>query len=645
MKYRAEIDGLRAIAVLAVIFYHAGYASFSGGYVGVDVFFVISGYLITSIIFLEINKGSFSLVNFYERRARRILPALYFVMLVCIPFSWEMFYPNDMQDFSKSLVAVSLFSSNILFWKESGYFDIAAELKPLLHTWSLAIEEQYYIVFPLVTLILWKRGIKFFLSILSIFTISSFLLALFLVNKSPVAAFYLLPTRAWEIAIGAITFIIGNQITSFSRLVVRETLSIIGLTLIIVAVFTFDKQVPFPSFYTLVPVLGSALLIFFTNADTFIGKFLGSKILVKIGILSYSAYLWHQPLFSFAKQAHLESLYLNPFLILITFIVAFFSWKFIEQPFRNTNKINSKVFFRLSLFVGFVLVFFGMLGVYTNGFAKQRFSDLELKKLSSFERSHLDPCQFEDCGLINAKESDWLLLGDSNAYHFSVPLKEVIELKGDKLFMLSKAGCAPVLGYIRKDYSDFQNKECSTHYQKVRNYLLDPNSPDNIIISAAWGLYVYGSTYSFTGFFERFSRSELFPVNDLEANNLKRIDSVIRAFKNEIIFYHSLGKKIYLIYPIPFLRKELTSNRRLNDRIETIDFDLFKNKNLQIINMFDDLAKTTNIVVFRPDEIICAEAKNRVCRSSINGWSLYGDRTHLSDYGARIVFKDFFSKL
>ena len=168
MKYRAEIDGLRALAVLPVILFHAGFDWFSGGFVGVDVFFVISGYLITTIIINELGEGKFSVVNFYERRARRILPALFFMMLVCLPFAYLWLGPGELKSFGQSLIAVSTFSSNILFWLETGYFDSAAELKPLLHTWSLAVEEQFYILFPLLLMLTWRLGTKWVLILLSL---------------------------------------------------------------------------------------------------------------------------------------------------------------------------------------------------------------------------------------------------------------------------------------------------------------------------------------------------------------------------------------------------------------------------------------------------------------------------------------------
>jgi peptidoglycan/LPS O-acetylase OafA/YrhL len=202
MKYRAEIDGLRALAVLPVILFHAGFELFSGGFVGVDVFFVISGYLITTIIISEMAEGKFSIVNFYERRARRILPALFFVMLMCLPFAWMWLTPNDLKDFGQSLVAVSTFSSNILFWRESGYFDTAAELKPLLHTWSLAVEEQYYILFPIFLMFTWRLGLKWILILLSMVFLVSLGIAQWGAYNSPSAAFFLLPARGWELLVG-----------------------------------------------------------------------------------------------------------------------------------------------------------------------------------------------------------------------------------------------------------------------------------------------------------------------------------------------------------------------------------------------------------------------------------------------------------
>lgn len=204
IKYRREIDGLRAVAVLPVLMFHAGFSTFQGGYVGVDIFFVISGYLITSILLDHLDNGTFTLVGFYERRARRILPALFFVMLCSLPFAWFLLLPKAFIDFGQSIAAVSIFSSNVLFWAESGYFEAASELKPLLHTWSLGVEEQYYLVFPLFLMVVWRYARKHLLRVLILLAILSLAIAQWGVFYKPEAAFFLLPMRGWELAIGAI---------------------------------------------------------------------------------------------------------------------------------------------------------------------------------------------------------------------------------------------------------------------------------------------------------------------------------------------------------------------------------------------------------------------------------------------------------
>jgi peptidoglycan/LPS O-acetylase OafA/YrhL len=257
--YRQEIDGLRALAVVSVILFHAGFEAFSGGFVGVDVFFVISGYLITSIILTQKAAGTFSLLNFYERRARRILPALFVVMAACIPFAWLWLLPNDMKDFSQSLVAVSVFASNILFWRESGYFDTAAELKPLLHTWSLAVEEQYYVLFPLFLLVMWRFAKRWTMPTLAVIAAGSFALAQWGANNKPSAAFFLLPARGWEIAIGAlVAFYFARYPKQQLQRSVQEAGGVVGLLMIVYAILTYSKSTPFPSAYALAPVLGTA---------------------------------------------------------------------------------------------------------------------------------------------------------------------------------------------------------------------------------------------------------------------------------------------------------------------------------------------------------------------------------------------------
>ena len=363
MQYRAEIDGLRALAVLPVILFHAGFEWFSGGFVGVDVFFVISGYLITTIIISEMAEGKFSIVNFYERRARRILPALFFVMAACLPFAWLWLTPGNLKDFGQSLVAVSTFSSNILFWLESGYFDTAAELKPLLHTWSLAVEEQYYIFFPIFLMLTWRLGIKWILILLSIIFFISLGIAQWGAYKSPKAAFFLLPTRGWELLIGVFTAFYLKYNTHLKSHILNQALSLLGFCLIVYSIIAFDKTTPFPSLYALVPTIGTGLLILCAVPKTFIHKILSLKFIVGIGLVSYSAYLWHQPLLAFARNRLLgdASDLILIALCITSLVMAWFSWKFVEGPFRSRTYFSRNLVFRFSILGIFI---FSLIGSY-----------------------------------------------------------------------------------------------------------------------------------------------------------------------------------------------------------------------------------------------------------------------------------------
>lgn len=351
MKYRREIDGLRAIAVLPVIFFHAGFSAFAGGFVGVDIFFVISGYLITTIIINEIEEKRYSTVQFYERRARRILPALFFVMFLTVPLAWLWLLPHEMRDFAQSLIGVTTFSSNILFWKETGYFETSAETKPLLHTWSLAVEEQFYILFPPLLAAVWKLGGRWAAITISALFCVSLGVAEIGSAKAPAAAFYLLPARIWELLIGTFAAIaIRNRSASIPQKSTAEIGSMIGMTLIAGSIFLFDKSTPFPSAYALLPTVGALLVILFTNPNTLVGKILGHRVLVGIGLISYSAYLWHQPIFAFARIAPTQKVGQPTFaaLSLLTFVLAYFSWKFIESPFRNKKQTSPKAVLFLS---------------------------------------------------------------------------------------------------------------------------------------------------------------------------------------------------------------------------------------------------------------------------------------------------------
>ncbi|MCH8685927.1 acyltransferase family protein [Pedomonas mirosovicensis] len=344
MHYRPEIDGLRAVAVIPVILFHAGLSLFSGGFAGVDVFFVISGYLITSIIINELEEGRFSIVRFYERRARRILPALFVVMLCCIPFAAAWMLPWQFKDFAQSLIAVTLFSSNILFWREDDYFATAAEEKPLLHTWSLAVEEQYYLLFPLLLALLWRFGRRPVFGVIALLAGASLLLSEYGSRHWGSANFYLAHTRAWELLIGSIcAFLQFRQPQRRSN-----GLSALGLGLILFAIFRYDETTPFPSVYALAPTLGTALVILYGAGGTWAGRLLATRPFVGIGLISYSAYLWHQPLLAFARIYSLKTPPIEMMLALsaASLVLAYLSWKYVETPFRNRRAFSRGAIFR-----------------------------------------------------------------------------------------------------------------------------------------------------------------------------------------------------------------------------------------------------------------------------------------------------------
>lgn len=369
MRHRYEIDGLRAIAVIPVVLFHAGFSGFSGGYIGVDVFFVISGYLITGIIINELNSNTFSIRDFYERRARRILPALFFVTLCCIPFGWLWMLPAQFKDFSQTIFAVSVFSSNILFAFKHRYFsETAVDEKPLLHTWSLGVEEQFYVLFPILLMLLWRFARNRTLLVIAVIAVISLLASEWGWRHAPYANFYLLTSRAWELLAGSIcAFVLFGQPQKRNNL-----LSALGLALIAASIFVFDRETPFPSVFTLVPVVGTCLIILYGSEGTYVSRLLSMRAFVGIGLISYSAYLWHQPLFAFARIKSLfpPEQWLMALLSGVTFILAYGSWRFVETPFRRKGYVffgTTKQVFAGAVVVTSGLMVFGLYGQLTNG--------------------------------------------------------------------------------------------------------------------------------------------------------------------------------------------------------------------------------------------------------------------------------------
>jgi peptidoglycan/LPS O-acetylase OafA/YrhL len=423
LSYRPEIDGLRALAVIPVIFFHAGFSFFSGGYVGVDVFFVISGYLITTIILGEINSGTFSIVGFYQRRARRILPALFLVLIICLPLAWFLMVPIEMKAFSDSLIAVCVYVSNLWFWKTANYFDTAAHLKPLLHTWSLSVEEQFYIFFPFLLLLLCKLNKRALFFALFAIAFISIVLADWLSIHKAAAAFYLLPTRMWELLLGALSaiYLMQSPASKLNRLV-RDFGGFLGVILLLYAIFLFDGQTRTPSYFTLIPTLGAVCIILFASADSFFGKILGHRFLVGIGLLSYSLYLWHQPIFAFARLSGFLDMQQERVLLLmaIVFLMAYLSWRYIELPFRDNQRVGGKIIIKLFIVVSLALILFGLVGHFSNGFLyRYAPEDRALASLDSYQEGLYVSKRFDEKLLAPFNSLDnrrkILIIGDSYA--------------------------------------------------------------------------------------------------------------------------------------------------------------------------------------------------------------------------------------
>ena len=397
MTYRSEIDGLRAIAVLPVIFFHAGLSGFQGGYVGVDVFFVISGYLITSILIKDIDKGRFSLVHFYERRARRILPALYLTCFITIITCYFLMAPWELKLLSESLIYVVFFLSNIFFYSNADtaqYFSPQIELFPLIHTWSLAVEEQFYILFPILLFVLYRINKKIVIPGLIIIATFSLLFTQFggnltktppffesdfkLLSQPFLASFYMPFGRIWELLIGSLAAFISRE--NFSR-GTSEFMSFLGIILILISISSYDGSLTYPSAFTLVPVIGTFLLIIYSSPKTLIGSILSMKYLVKAGLISYSLYLLHQPIFVFARLALEREIHLIEYLIIITIAIflAYFSWAYIEKPCRDKKKMSRRAIFSFSFLGMFFLFLIGLVVFKTDGFKDSYISNYEVK--------------------------------------------------------------------------------------------------------------------------------------------------------------------------------------------------------------------------------------------------------------------------
>ena len=631
MEYRREIDGLRGLAVISVIFFHAGFQSFSGGFIGVDVFFVISGYLITSIIANEIESGSFSFSSFYERRVRRIIPALFFVIASCLPFAWFWLMPDDLKNFSQSLIGVTTFLANIFFWKTTDYFDTATDLKPLIHTWSLAVEEQYYFIFPILLIFIWRFDkIKIFL-LLSTIALLSLTYTEYIIERNPETAFYLLPSRAWELLAGSIVALLLKYKNQwFMKNNGSEIGSLLGLIFIIYSIIVFNNKTPFPGVYALFPTIGACLIILFARPSTFIGNLLSHRLFVGIGLISYSAYLWHQPLFSFYRHINTETpeKIILGILSLATLFLAFFTWKFIEIPFRNRKKFNRKSIYIFFTFGTLIFILLGLTGSATKGFLNYKLTTAQRVQLQTASSSPMrDKCHTGGADYLRAPDAceyfkgdtTVAVFGDSHTVELAYALAKKIEPENMKVKHFSFSACVPSFG----EHYQGKLKSCSDWTNETVQYIAKNQEIKFVVVSYRIHAALFGD--------HKDSYPEL-PESVNEDERLMRWNSYVNTLK----YLSDHGKNVILILQAPELPKSII---RMVANVKESKLDLpgvgynWWNKRTEYVQKnLNQLP--TDIVIIDPSVDFCDANQ---CYAVKNNISLYFDDDHMSVKGADII--------
>jgi peptidoglycan/LPS O-acetylase OafA/YrhL len=638
MQYRREVDGLRALAVLPVVLFHAGFDLFRGGFVGVDIFFVISGYLITSILIAEASTNAYSLINFYERRARRILPALFLVMLACLPFAWAWMVPQELKGFSQSLAAVCAFSSNIYFWKYSGYFESASELKPLLHTWSLAVEEQFYVFFPVLIALIWRFGRRWVWAVLGLIAACSLWMADHKASTDSTFAFFLLPSRAWELFVGAFVALDASSRKQAFGFQTSQVLSMAGAALILLAMFGFDRHTPFPGAYALVPTIGAAMVIMFANPGNWVGSVLGSKPFVFVGLISYSTYLWHQPLFAFARIRLLDqpAPSLMAALALLSLALAYLSWRFVEAPFRSRQRWGrSSIFIYSAVFLA-VFGAIGLAGQMTNGFLKLKTTAAQRAVLATAAPSPRrnechnlgpsygkpsDACEYGD-GLLGVAT-----FGDSHTVELAYALAEAIQPTRQKLKHLSFSACAPTFG--RSLQGEF--KACSDWTADAVKYITDDTRIKTVVVSHRLNAELFGG------------HEGKYPNLPDERSPAER-EAMWGSYVAVLQHFVDYGKRVVLVLQAPELPKPidtlLLQAADPRGAVPGANVEWWKKRSQFVSARLAQIPK--GVLIIDPARIFCTPT---FCLAANQGEAFYFDDDHMSIAGARLVANEILRQL
>jgi peptidoglycan/LPS O-acetylase OafA/YrhL len=644
-KYRPDIDGLRAVAVLSILFFHVGIKHFSGGYVGVDIFFVISGYLITSIIVRELAAGQFSIARFYERRVRRILPALTVVVIATLLAGLVLLSPAQLEDLGRSATATSVFSSNIFFFLGSGYFDGSSELKPLLHTWSLAVEEQYYILFPFLLMFIAKRHSSRFGAWLISIGLVSLLACIYWTGINGSATFYLIPFRAWELLIGSVLAL--QMIPKFAGVVARNALSTAGLAMMLTSVFVYTHDTSFPGAAALMPTLGTAFVIHAgAGGKTFVNRALSVRPMVFFGLISYSLYLWHWPIVVFAKQNLInEWTDLETGLILIVIIfLSTLSWRFVETPFRNRQLLGP----RERLFARFVVVTIVVISasitmVFMKGFpGRNTTAPMSDVMAADPGWQHWKNCEEAGekeggtsnlCG-IGAQDlpPTFLLWGDSHALSMASAVNLSAHRQGAAGLLAVRTACPPLLSIHRPG-----EPSCAEFNASILKHVGGRPEIETVILAARWAIVSNGTRYK-----NESGRS--MSLVDLDSGETEAGDNAALfelGLRRTITALEKLGKNIVLVTQVPEVGHDVPSatysakltGRDVNAMIAPSIAE-YRERTSTVTRVFNAIQAEQGLTIVDPSQLLC---EGQGCRVVMDGTPLYRDDNHLSLRGCVFV--------
>jgi peptidoglycan/LPS O-acetylase OafA/YrhL len=593
---------------------------------------------------------------------------LFLVMITSLPFAWLWMSPTGLYDFSKSVVAVSLFLSNILFWKEAGYFATANELKPLLHTWSLAVEEQYYVLFPLFLMLAWRFSKRWIVGILLVTALASLVISEWALTRFTSASFYLLPTRGWELLVGALAafYLFSNASTdkkpSHSHLALSQSASLIGLSLIIYGVFAYDKFTAFPGINALIPTIGAVLIVVFANPQTFVGRLLAGKLLVGIGLISYSTYLWHQPLFSFARFSSIQepSKLMYSVLILLSLLLAFLTWKFVETPFRNKNIVKRKQIFWFSLLSSLFFIAVGLIGIHNKGFEK-RFN-MPLSLSSSFGLTQRANECFDKPNLY--QNDDWLcdlgvkpasevtseqakpafvVFGDSHSKSLFDAFNKAALQANTYAVYSGTSYCAPLLGiYILR--SDQAQVGCHLVNQRVFDYVR-ANQIKKVFLVGRWSVYTDGG-------YDGTEATWIGATKDGKREKSSSRKAFEAGLKQTVAAYANIGVQLYIVEQVPqqllgvkdLYYKIYASNhqndpRKVSENIRELSVSKQQHLQLQsyVSQLFNQHAQSGQLNLINFDAVFCDAEK---CLIGTDKYGYYFDNNHLTTTGAYMVVND-----